>query len=274
MKEIKLSPSTLNLLQECPRCFWLSLNQGISRPRGPMPSIAIGLDSAITRYFNYYRQKRELPSVLKKEIKARLVNEELFDFRKGIKAKWLVYQAGNLPVVLMGKLDDCLIFEDGYSPLDYKTRSSIPEEVHPAYKLQMDIYTFLLRENKSQRFPVNNRGYLLYFCPRFLQEGEFAELIDMESSLPFHIGLKPINTEPDIVPGLLKKAAEVVSLDTMPEASPKCEYCAWVEHRQKIADNKALSVSEVGQLGVEPAGAGQKPVKEEENPAFKNGNLF
>lgn len=37
--DYKLSPSSLNLLEDCPRCFWLKMVKKIKRPMGPMSSI-------------------------------------------------------------------------------------------------------------------------------------------------------------------------------------------------------------------------------------------
>jgi len=48
--KIRLSPSSLNLFLECPRCFWLDKNKGIKRPRGIFPSLPSGMDSVIKKY--------------------------------------------------------------------------------------------------------------------------------------------------------------------------------------------------------------------------------
>jgi len=49
--EYRLSPSNLNLMQDCPRCFWLTMVKKIKRPSGPMSSIPIKMDSIIKNYF-------------------------------------------------------------------------------------------------------------------------------------------------------------------------------------------------------------------------------
>jgi len=38
MPKYELSPSSLNLLEDCPRCFWLQLVKKIRRPNGAFPS--------------------------------------------------------------------------------------------------------------------------------------------------------------------------------------------------------------------------------------------
>ena len=64
-----LSPSSLNLLEECPRCFYLQVVNKIRRPRGPMSSIPIKMDSIIKKYFDIYRNKGILPPLIKNKVK-------------------------------------------------------------------------------------------------------------------------------------------------------------------------------------------------------------
>jgi len=40
----KLSPSALNLMKECPRCFWLAQHKVWKRPSGIFPSLPSGMD--------------------------------------------------------------------------------------------------------------------------------------------------------------------------------------------------------------------------------------
>jgi len=230
-QKLKLSAATLNLLKECPRCFYLALKKNLRRPAGPMPSIATGLDSLVTRYFHYYRQKGEVPPMIREKVAGHLASEELFDLQKGIKAKWLIYEDKQFPFVLIGKLDDCIVEKDGYSPLDYKTRASFPREIHQSYQLQMDIYTFLLSGNKGRKFPVTGRAYLLYFFPV-----EATSVIEPENRgkilLPFQVELKTLETKPESIPSLLQEAAEILKGE-QPPASSECEYCRWAAEWSK-----------------------------------------
>jgi len=40
----KFSPSSLSLLKDCPRCFWLRFNRKINRPDSIFPSLPGGMD--------------------------------------------------------------------------------------------------------------------------------------------------------------------------------------------------------------------------------------
>jgi hypothetical protein len=46
----KLSPSSLSLLKECPRCFWLQFNKGIRRPSTVFPSLPGGMDRILKAF--------------------------------------------------------------------------------------------------------------------------------------------------------------------------------------------------------------------------------
>jgi CRISPR/Cas system-associated exonuclease Cas4 (RecB family) len=204
---IKLSPSTLNLFLGCPRCFWLHINYNLKQPRGPMPSIAIGLDSVIKKYFNLYRPKGIMPPILQEEIKGKLISHLPSAF-------FYNHSDGTL---LWGKLDECVILEDKfYAPLDFKTRSSAPGEIHPVFQFQMDVYTLLLKKNS---LPINNDAFLIYFYP---QEGNLHE------GFPFKAEVHRLRTDPERAFEVFQKAIKVLKND-IPPSSSECEYCAWFE---------------------------------------------
>ena len=48
----KLSPSTLNLMKECPRCFWLAQHKVWKRPAGIFPSLPSGMDKILKVHFD------------------------------------------------------------------------------------------------------------------------------------------------------------------------------------------------------------------------------
>mgnify|MGYP001603839858 CR=1 FL=1 len=61
----KFSPSTLNLLKDCPKCFWLQFKKDIKRPVSIFPSLPSGIDKTLKEYFDLFLQKNELPPELK-----------------------------------------------------------------------------------------------------------------------------------------------------------------------------------------------------------------
>ena len=189
MERFKLSPSTLNLFLDCPRCFWLYLNKSMKRPGPPVATITTGLDRAVKDYLNIYREKRILPSFLEGKIPGKL----MVNFpKKG----WLDFIDSESNDRLGGYLDECIELNDGhYAVLDHKTRGSAPDSVHKAYQLQMDAYTFLLEEN---RYPTNRTAYLVYYIPKRIVSG---------SDFQFEVLIKEINTDPQRARDIFHKAA-------------------------------------------------------------------
>src|SRR3989344_1821817 len=58
---IKVSPSGISSLLECPRCLWLQMNENVKRPRGIYPSLPNGMDDVFKKYFDEYRGGDSLP---------------------------------------------------------------------------------------------------------------------------------------------------------------------------------------------------------------------
>lgn len=205
----KLSATSLNVFLDCPRCFWLMINKGIKRPRGPMPSITTGMDTVIKKYFDIFRHKKVLPPFLKGEISARLI-EKL--------PQALYYKPSGKDALLWGKLDECVILEDGsYAALDHKTKGSSPKEVHSSFKFQMDVYTLLLQENG---YKVKNVAFLVYYFP--LEPWEEGE------GFLFQTEVHSINTSPENARKVFFEALKVLE-GPLPASNPECEFCKYID---------------------------------------------
>ena len=216
MREIKLSPSTLNLFLECPRCFWLHINERIHRPRGIFPSLPGGMDGVIKVYFDKYREKNELPPEIRGKVEGALMPD------LGLLNKWrnwrtgLEYRDESLGVTLFGALDDCL--QDGkyYLPLDYKTRGYPPREgdSEKYYGNQINSYALLLEENG---YPAGKSGYLVYYFPKEVKE---------EGVVNFNIEIVKLQIDTKRAKDVLKDAMKLLSGPIPPHHS-ECEYCLW-----------------------------------------------
>ncbi|HLC86658.1 MAG TPA: hypothetical protein VJH65_00050, partial [Candidatus Nanoarchaeia archaeon] len=116
----KISPSTINLMLECPRCFWLQIVKNIKRPAGIFPSLPSGMDGILKVHFDKFMEKGELPPEIKE-----LKGCRLFDDREKLKIwrsnfKGLEYTEGD--VMLRGAVDNILVKGKKLIVLDYKTR--------------------------------------------------------------------------------------------------------------------------------------------------------
>ena len=93
----KLSPSTLKLFIECPRCFWLQFNKKIKRPSGIFPSLPSGMDNILKVYFDKYMKKGKLPPELS-GLKVKLFDDEalLKEWRNNLKGIVYKDKKGNI----------------------------------------------------------------------------------------------------------------------------------------------------------------------------------
>ncbi len=177
-----------------------------------MASIAVGLDSVIKDYCNRYRPQGVLPPLLAGKLPGKLVTTPI---------SFLKHTAGDSGATLVGKLDDCLVFDDGtYAPLDHKTRASFTHKVHDSYQVQMDVYTFLLEANG---YPVARKAYLVYYAP---QKGELAE------GFPFGVDVKELATNSSRAEELFYEAKALLAYPEPPPSAPTCQFCAFAAVRQ------------------------------------------
>lgn len=201
----RLSPSKLNLLEECPRCFWLATVKRIERPSGPMASIVMKMDSILKSYFDRYRGKDQLPPIIKEKVGAKLAKN----------MPKTLYHKENDEITVMGRPDDYLELDEGnVVAFDHKTRSRAPDKTHPAHQLQLDVYSYLLQANG---YKTTNKGYLAYYYPCDC---------DVHNGLDIHCKVTEIQTSPVRAKALLKKA-EAILKGGIPEAGKECEFCRW-----------------------------------------------
>ena len=180
----KLSPSALNLMQECPRCFWLAQHKVWKRPSGIFPSLPSGIDRILKVHFDNFREKGQMPPELCEHQSC--VNMKLFDDKDKLKIwqnnwkgiSWKDKKANELH----GAVDNILVKGKKLIVLDYKTRGyPVKDDTAEHYRLQQNIYNFLLRKNGYQ---TEDYFFLLFYVPReVMATGEVifdTELVKMK----------------------------------------------------------------------------------------------
>ncbi|MBI3420436.1 MAG: PD-(D/E)XK nuclease family protein [Candidatus Sungbacteria bacterium] len=230
---IKISPSGISSLLECPRCLWLQVNEEKKRPRGIYPSLPDGMDNVFKKYFDAHRGTGTMPPEIDGKVEgalfgdlARLNAWREFNFGRGgikaeIKPDELGLQQGLFEgkesIVLSGAIDDLLVAPDGkFVPFDFKTRGyPLKEDTHEHYRYQLDLYGLLFRKNNME--PAEY-GYLLFFWPESYEPG----------SARFTTQLIRMDISPSRGLSILKKAYEIIT-GSKPDAHKSCEYCAYRE---------------------------------------------
>ncbi len=164
-KVFKLSPSGLNLMAECPRCFWLTQHKVWKRPEGIFPSLPSGMDRVLKVHFDKFMRRGELPPEIKGHHHTqglKLFDDEklLSIWRNNFKGISWEDKDGN---VLHGAVDNILQKGKKLVVMDYKTRGyPVKEDTADHYQNQLDIYNFLLRKNG---YETENFALLLFYIP-------------------------------------------------------------------------------------------------------------
>ncbi|MDY6788401.1 MAG: PD-(D/E)XK nuclease family protein [Candidatus Nanohaloarchaea archaeon] len=218
MSDVRLSPSRINLFMECERCFWLKMNEGVSRPSGPFPSLPGGMDKVIKQHFDRFRGDGSVPPELKKsDINAVPLDDEEFlsNCRNWRSKPW--YENQDLGVVVKGGVDDLLVDPEGnIIVLDYKTRGYPPkgDSAPDYYSRQVNLYNLILRSNG---YDTADFGLLLYYYPdKLLDNGDVV----------FHNEFRKVDTDLDSARRLVESAVETVN-GSEPEPGGDCDFCKW-----------------------------------------------
>ncbi len=212
----KFSPSTLSILKECPRCFWLQFSKGIKRPEGVFPSLPSGMDIILKKHFDMFRDRGEMPPELKHlEGEYKLFDDInlLADWRNNFKGIHWQDEEGN---VFRGAIDNLLLKDGKLVVLDYKTRGyPLKEETAGYYQDQMDIYNLLLRKNG---YETEDYAYLLFYHPKEVSE---------QGDVVFHTDLIMRNIDVGNAERIFSAAVAVLQGE-MPSPAVNCRYCGYV----------------------------------------------
>ena len=170
MTPFKLSPSSLNLMKECPRCFWLTQHKVWQRPAGIFPSLPSGMDKILKEHFNKFMDRGKLPPELCENGHTKdmsLFNDHalLAIWRSNFKGIKYEDKDGN---ILRGAVDNILVKGKKLIVLDYKTRGyAVKEDTADHYQDQLDIYNFLLRK---EGYDTEDYAFLLFYVPKEVTE--------------------------------------------------------------------------------------------------------
>jgi len=215
----KISPTSINLMLECPRCFWLQLVKKIKRPEGIFPSLPGGMDRILKKHFDKFMERGELPPEIREYGLGN--GYKLFDNKAKLdiwrsNQRGIQYKDKTSGILLRGAVDNLLEKGKKLVVLDYKTRGyPLKEDTHEHYITQMDIYNFLLRKNG---YDTTDYAYLLFYYPR--EVTDTGEVI-------FDTKLIKIKIDPKRGEKVFNKAIKILQLEEPPEASADCGFCKW-----------------------------------------------
>ena len=226
----KLSRSKLELLLECPRCFYIDRRMGIGRPTGPPFNLNKAVDTLLKKEFDIHRAVgTQHPLLEKYGVDAwPVAHEDLDVWRENFQGVQHHHRATNL--IITGAIDDLWInSRDEYIVVDYKATSkdevidALNDTWHNQYRRQMEIYQWLLRQNGHAVSPT---GYFVY-C------NAGTDVAAFDARLEFDVRLIAYEGNDEWVEGVVYQAKECLMSGVMPAAAKYCDYCTLAEARAK-----------------------------------------
>lgn len=202
-----LSHTAIETMNRCPKCYWLKYNKKIYQPQGIVSRLANRFDVVLKNYFDSYREIGSLPPMIEGKIPGVLQNPFQERYYHKVDTQYGFY----------GKLDECIIENNQFIPVDFKTSSSDPRNkiILDAYQHQIDEYIYLMEMNNKK---TSGYGYLIFFFPDFTNE--------VHNGFPMITEITKVNGHPEYVEKRIQKAVEILKGD-IPDSNPDCEYCDW-----------------------------------------------
>ena len=200
-------------MKECPRCFWLTQHKIWKRPAGIFPSLPSGMDRILKEHFDKFMVKGELPPELCEN--SHCEDTKLFDndmllklWQNNWKGISFTDEEGN---ELHGAVDNILMKGKKLIVLDYKTRGyPLKEDTAEHYRLQQNIYNFLLRKNN---YETEDYFFLLFYIPK--EVTPTGEVI-------FDTELVKMDVDVEMAEKAWKKALKLLS---GPKPDDGCDWC-------------------------------------------------
>lgn len=231
----RVSRSKIELFKQCPRCFWLEAIKGIKRPSSPPFNINKAIDELFKKEFDIHRSKKTAhPIMIENKVDAiPFAHEEIDTWRHNFTGVQYEDKTNNL--VVFGAVDDIWVNKKNeLIVVDYKATAkdrevSIESDWQIAYKRQMEIYQWLLRQNG---FEVNKIGYFVYTNGRLDLDG-------FNNHLEFVTKLIPYTGDDSWVNQTLKDMKACLDTEEMPSVGTAamggpCEHCQYAKARTEL----------------------------------------
>lgn len=197
----------------CQRCFWFG------RHFGPFPTMFPGIFSVLDSVskksvYRSFFQRKKLPDWLDISDVIYLPSlEEIGTVLAEYNRKYLIAEHKKSGWILRGTPDAVFKLRDGTLHIaDFKTAryTAKQDELFPIYEIQLNGYALL-----AHKFTISKLS-LVYCEPN----SELKD--DTDFKLGFTTKIVPIDLKPDVIPGLMTKAREIVDLKTPPLSKPEC----------------------------------------------------
>jgi hypothetical protein len=239
-KAFKISRSKFNDFLTCKRCFYLDRVKGLVSPSLPGWTLNETTDLLIKREFDICRQQ-QIPH----RIFERFQLDNVVPFKHPSIDLWrdslhhgLCYRIENTNIILSGGIDDIWFNQNDKQLIvvEYKSQSNnrlvttesyLAGTYRESYKIQLDIYAFLLTK---MGFPVSGTGYF-YVCNAKRNAPSFDSRIEFEETLvPYKCQIHWIEEK-------INEMSRLLDSYELPERNLSCENCAYAFQRSLMEES-------------------------------------
>jgi CRISPR/Cas system-associated exonuclease Cas4 (RecB family) len=226
----KVSRSKIDDFLNCPRCFWLDRRLKITKPSTPPFQINKAVDELLKTEFDGYRkQAKPHPWMVEYNIKAiPFKHADLDKWRHNFTGVQALHRPTNL--LIFGAVDDVWVNDAGqlivvdYKATAKKSEVSLDAEWQIAYKRQMEVYQWLLRQNG---FEVSDTGYFVYANGISDGPGFF-------NKVEFRTKIIPYTGKDTWIEDAITGIKACLESEKIPEPGAQCEYCSYARSRTEL----------------------------------------
>jgi hypothetical protein len=227
----KISRSKFSNFIDCPRCFYLERVIGLKDPGMPGWALNTAVDELLKKEFDHYRKiQKPHPLVTKNKLNFIPFQHEKIDYWRDALRGGIAFTDIDTNLEIHGGVDDIWFNPDNKELIvvDYKAQSKkeaveigayLEDQYHQSYKIQMDIYVYILRQMK---FKVSDTAYFLV-CNGLKTPDKF------DATLHFDLTLVPYKTNDSWVKNKIINMKKTLESKNIPEINRLCEKCMFLD---------------------------------------------
>jgi len=226
----KISRSKFSNFLDCKRCFYLERVKGLKDPSMPGWALNSAVDELLKKEFDHYRNiQKPHPFVVKNKLNFIPFKHEKINYWRDALRGGIAFTDTDTNLEIHGGVDDIWFNPDNDElvVVDYKAQSKnetvetepyLESQYHQNYKVQMDIYVYILRQMK---FKVSNTAYFLV-CNGLKTPDKF------DATLHFDLTLVPYKTNDSWIKNKIIEMKKVLNSKEVPEINKFCEKCMYL----------------------------------------------
>ena len=227
----KISRSKFSNFLDCSRCFYLERVKGLKDPSMPGWALNTAVDELLKKEFDHYRNtQKPHPFVLKNKLNFIPFQHEKIDYWRDALRGGIAFTDPDTNLEIHGGVDDIWFNPDNDElvVVDYKAQSKnetvetepyLESQYHQNYKVQMDIYVYILRQMK---FKVSDTAY-------FLVCNGLKTLDKFDATLHFDLTLVPYKTNDSWIKNKIIDMKKTLESKDVPELNKYCEKCLYLD---------------------------------------------